>query len=447
MEMGISGATTSQTTTSAASSTTGGGQTKANAGQFQQTLSGQMNGSASAQTDKAGSASATILSSIAPTAVGTTLGSAEATDLLAIIDHLIAELTAVQEQAPNQDEQDAAAEELQAMLEQLQALLALLGAPAMNPSNTAAGQGEQDPENGGGKLESVKQHLQTSLFQLQELLQDGTMKRVQQQEPTQLVLKQLQTLGEALQTRKEAGAEAKLTQAVETTAAPTASQSAWLQRLSDKAGHPSVLLAAVESTETELTGRLTALTGEESQTVQQPAVILADTARHSSIHQAAKALLQPYVQVDAFADKMTSFVQKLNFSILGDGLSEAKLQLFPEQLGQVDVRISVQNGILTAVFRADSASAKDMLDNQMAQLRASLQAQGLSVDKLEVTHSETASQLSNGYLGQGDSRQSFSNREQSKGDWVGDDGSFEEDVTEQIAIQDLGFGRAVNATA
>jgi flagellar hook-length control protein FliK len=75
------------------------------------------------------------------------------------------------------------------------------------------------------------------------------------------------------------------------------------------------------------------------------------------------------------------------------GMSEAKLTLTPEHLGQVDVRISVQNGQLTALFVTDTSAAKDMLDNQLALLRANLQSQGLSVDKLEVSQQSVDSQM------------------------------------------------------
>ncbi|MNZ68127.1 Flagellar hook-length control protein FliK [compost metagenome] len=71
------------------------------------------------------------------------------------------------------------------------------------------------------------------------------------------------------------------------------------------------------------------------------------------------------------------------------GLAEATISLFPENLGQVDVKITMQNGHLVAQFMTEHSGAKDMLEQQMNQLRAALQSQGLQVEKLEVTQNNT----------------------------------------------------------
>lgn len=88
------------------------------------------------------------------------------------------------------------------------------------------------------------------------------------------------------------------------------------------------------------------------------------------------------------------FAQEMNGLIAGKleivkmaGAAEATISLFPEHLGQVDVKITLQNGRLIAQFVTEHALAKDMLEQQMSQLRTALQGQGLQVDKLEVTQS------------------------------------------------------------
>ncbi|UFJ42130.1 flagellar hook-length control protein FliK [Brevibacillus humidisoli] len=75
-----------------------------------------------------------------------------------------------------------------------------------------------------------------------------------------------------------------------------------------------------------------------------------------------------------------------------DGVTEAKLVLHPRSLGQVDVKITSHNGVITAYFTADTASGKEMLDTQMSQLRSALIQQGLQVDRLEVTHQSSQQQ-------------------------------------------------------
>ncbi|MBO8162458.1 MAG: flagellar hook-length control protein FliK [Brevibacillus sp.] len=95
----------------------------------------------------------------------------------------------------------------------------------------------------------------------------------------------------------------------------------------------------------------------------------------------------------AYPVRSEQFVQQVSNLFLtrlkvteGDGFSEAKLVLHPRSLGQVDVKITSQNGVITAYFTADTASGRELLDNQLSQLRTALIQQGLQVDRLEVTH-------------------------------------------------------------
>lgn len=81
------------------------------------------------------------------------------------------------------------------------------------------------------------------------------------------------------------------------------------------------------------------------------------------------------------------FVSKLQ---LGgqNGVHEAKLILNPQSLGQVDVTITSHNGVITAQFHAETQAGKDLLDNQLPQLRMALTQQGLQVDRLEVNQQQ-----------------------------------------------------------
>ena len=81
------------------------------------------------------------------------------------------------------------------------------------------------------------------------------------------------------------------------------------------------------------------------------------------------------------------FVNKMNIKQV-NGVHEAKLVLNPQSLGQVDVTIKSHNGVITAQFHAETQAAKDMLDNQLPQLRAALTQQGLQVDRLEVSQQQ-----------------------------------------------------------
>ncbi|WP_237690673.1 flagellar hook-length control protein FliK [Paenibacillus caui] len=106
---------------------------------------------------------------------------------------------------------------------------------------------------------------------------------------------------------------------------------------------------------------------------------------------AAPAKVSTPVPVERFAQEMTGFVvSKLDIVKL-QGMSEAKISLFPEHLGHVDVRITLHNGQVVAQFITEHAFAKDSLEQQMTQLRAALQSQGLQVEKLEVTQNSSLS--------------------------------------------------------
>lgn len=89
-----------------------------------------------------------------------------------------------------------------------------------------------------------------------------------------------------------------------------------------------------------------------------------------------------------FAEEMTEHVLKNMKITMAEGFSEAKLSLFPKNLGHIDVRISMQDGQLIAQFAADSLAGKQMLESQLPQLRHALQTQGLQVEKLEVTQNQ-----------------------------------------------------------
>lgn len=55
----------------------------------------------------------------------------------------------------------------------------------------------------------------------------------------------------------------------------------------------------------------------------------------------------------------------------------------------MDVQITLQNGQLVARFMTEHVMAKDMLEQQMMQLRSSLQSQGIQVERLEVTQNSS----------------------------------------------------------
>ncbi|MEO3945101.1 flagellar hook-length control protein FliK [Gorillibacterium sp. CAU 1737] len=129
----------------------------------------------------------------------------------------------------------------------------------------------------------------------------------------------------------------------------------------------------------------------------------------ASLKSSAAELLKPDkleipVQVRNFADEMASLLAKNSKTGILGNLTEARLLLRPEHLGAVDVRITLHNGQLVAHFAAQQSLAKDVLENQMTQLRVTLQNQGYQVERLEVTHSPS---LQSGMFQGDQGRQAF----------------------------------------
>lgn len=100
---------------------------------------------------------------------------------------------------------------------------------------------------------------------------------------------------------------------------------------------------------------------------------------------APKAATRPVMWLSHdFAETLQQHVVR-HLKINPGGVSQARISLYPENLGQVDVRISSHNGVLTAHLVADTWIAKELLDGQLDHLRQALQNQGLQVNKLEVS--------------------------------------------------------------
>ena len=68
-----------------------------------------------------------------------------------------------------------------------------------------------------------------------------------------------------------------------------------------------------------------------------------------------------------------------------NGQHEAKIDLKPDFLGHVRMQVSTVNHQVTVKILTEFSIVKDMIENNIHQLKADLQQQGLNVDKLEVS--------------------------------------------------------------
>lgn len=179
-----------------------------------------------------------------------------------------------------------------------------------------------------------------------------------------------------------------------------------------------------------------------------PAHQLQALANKPAFVQEAKGPVQTTVTVQHFAAELSKFmVKNMTITQLG-GISEAKISLVPEHLGQLDVKISIQNGMITAAFTAETAAAREMLENQLPQLRSALQQQGLQVDKLMVSH-----QQSEGFnLFQDGHQQHTGGEQQQRGEKQQamkriDDIDFWREMEESLMDDDARYGSTFHATA
>lgn len=64
--------------------------------------------------------------------------------------------------------------------------------------------------------------------------------------------------------------------------------------------------------------------------------------------------------------------------------SQADIQLNPPNLGTLQVRVKIENGILSAQFLSEHAVVRNLLSEHMDKLRSVLEGQGIAVDRLAV---------------------------------------------------------------
>lgn len=84
------------------------------------------------------------------------------------------------------------------------------------------------------------------------------------------------------------------------------------------------------------------------------------------------------------ADSLNQIIQKAVLS-LRNGQNEVRIALKPDFLGHIQMQIVTENQQVAVKIFAESPLVKDMLESNLHQLKAELQAQGLTIDELEVS--------------------------------------------------------------
>jgi flagellar hook-length control protein FliK len=86
-------------------------------------------------------------------------------------------------------------------------------------------------------------------------------------------------------------------------------------------------------------------------------------------------------------------------TISAENFAELRMTLRPENLGDVTLRIATQNGVVMAMFVAESQRIKEIIESQFSQLRDALAEQGIEVSELFVSvNSEDSEEQMNQFL-------------------------------------------------
>ncbi|MEH7273620.1 flagellar hook-length control protein FliK [Neobacillus vireti] len=111
------------------------------------------------------------------------------------------------------------------------------------------------------------------------------------------------------------------------------------------------------------------------------------------------------LQANQFDQEITKFLQSsIHVTGLEDGI-EAAFTLAPKHLGKVDVKVTIQDGQVTAEFLTSTPLGKDLLETHVQTLRSALETQGLQVGKIDITQqSTTASNFLGHFSQKGDSQ-------------------------------------------
>ncbi|WP_168735547.1 flagellar hook-length control protein FliK [Cohnella fermenti] len=292
-------------------------------------------------------------------------------------------------------------------------------------------------------------------------------------------LKQLIASGNASTAASASGVNAQASQAVEPTRVgmlPIYAVSGALQQASAQAAQQSSavdvrkpasfkepvliwnLIQGTQPTDREADASVVQAAGEsssadDSQTSLAWMLQSQDAATRNSDTAAAgaKPALPAQVPVQQFSQQIGNYLVRQFVLSGGNGITEARITLTPEHLGQVDVRLSMQDGQLTAQFLTHSGTAKDLIENQMGLLRSALQNQGIQVEKIEVVQQPYEASESASFLGDQD-RGSNPDARERRADQRLDDGnqdtiSFEDELERTTLIREAGFGGAINTTA
>lgn len=149
----------------------------------------------------------------------------------------------------------------------------------------------------------------------------------------------------------------------------------------------SLVTAMTKPTETEVKPNLPfqhllAQTKTEVKPTGQEALTQNTVQTRPNTFQVTLPQAQP-AQSEALLKEMQAIINKAQIS-QNQGITRLMIKLYPENLGTLRIELVQQNGMLTARMLASTASGREMIDNQLHQLKQAFVQQGLQVERIDV---------------------------------------------------------------
>jgi flagellar hook-length control protein FliK len=117
------------------------------------------------------------------------------------------------------------------------------------------------------------------------------------------------------------------------------------------------------------------------------------------------------------SDIINQVIKKADIFVQGSH-QEMVMKLEPESLGKINLKIIVENGLITAKFVAESQQVKEVLESSFNQLKDALQEKGISVQGFSVSVGQQGAEFNSG-KGLGQWKQTIKLNSKVAGEYMG----------------------------
>lgn len=143
-----------------------------------------------------------------------------------------------------------------------------------------------------------------------------------------------------------------------------------------------------QQSETALELRNNIAAGGDTQALESRLASLTSTAVTATSQSASTVAREPQLLLPNNALNDPGWAQAMGQRVswmVQQGVQTASIQLMPEELGQIQVRVSVVGEMANVEFHARHATTSDLIESMLPRLNAALDAQGLRVEELKVS--------------------------------------------------------------